>query len=451
MRQWIQERLKRIAYYIPREFWYGPGCSRQYLRLKRMMHEDPGVIHRWQRKRFNTLARRLSRRSDYWRKIFHKWNHAASSMEWREQFESLPLLDKRDLQSCLEEISVDAGSPGTRYMTTGGSTGIPTGFYLRTIADQQKEWAHICYLWSQVGFRFGGLNRRVSLRGEILPGNALALRKGHELLCSSFHLSKENLPRLMQVIRSFRPRFLHTFPSAALRLAELLAGAGEGPPRGLRAILASSESLPDKLRYELERFYRVPVYAHYGHSERAVLAGGCRHSPSYHILPTYGLVELLDERGRVIREAGRSGEIVATSLTADRTPFIRFRTGDFGEYDEGPCPCGSPVPRLKAVHGRQQEYLEREDGVQVSASLLNLHLDILDQVTQVQFIQERPGAAVLSVVPRPGTGRLDRKAILRAYEERLGKGFLLELQVRDQLLRTRSDKTLLVVRREPQE
>ena len=49
--------------------------------------------------------------------------------------------------------------------------------------------------------------------------------------------------------------------------------------------------------------------------------------------------------------AGEEGEIVCTSLQAEGTPLLRYRTGDRGRFLTGGCSCGSFLRRI-AVRGR---------------------------------------------------------------------------------------------------
>ena len=52
------------------------------------------------------------------------------------------------------------------YVTTGGSTGIPVGFYYEKGVSRAREWAFMKTQWDRVGYRF--TDRCVVLRGYII-------------------------------------------------------------------------------------------------------------------------------------------------------------------------------------------------------------------------------------------------------------------------------------------
>lgn len=58
---------------------------------------------------------------------------------------------------------------------------------------------------------------------------------------------------------------------------------------------------------------------------------------------------------------GEEGEIVFTSLAAEGTPLLRYRTGDRGRFLTGECPCGSPLRRMD-IRGRLGNGLNLPEG-----------------------------------------------------------------------------------------
>ena len=61
-------------------------------------------------------------------------------------------------------------------------------------------------------------------------------------------------------------------------------------------------------------------------SERVALGGECEKNSTYHLMPDYGLVELIKEDGSQCREEGEEGEIVGTSFFNFSMPLIRYKT-----------------------------------------------------------------------------------------------------------------------------
>jgi phenylacetate-CoA ligase len=110
---------------------------------------------------------------------------------------------------------------------------------------------------------------------------------------------------------------------------------------------------------------------------------------------------------------GRRGEIVGTGFINTVVPFIRYRTGDYATYVGDHCEaCGRQHTIIRDIRGhRTQEMLIAADGSEISWTALNMHDDTFLHVRQFQFRQDRPGRAVLRVVPADGFGDVDRQRI----------------------------------------
>ena len=95
------------------------------------------------------------------------------------------------------------------------------------------------------------------------------------------------------------------------------------------------------------------VLDHYGLTETGYGGGvECTAHSGYHMRELDLLVEILDiGTGRPLPFL-HEGEVTITTLTREGMPLIRYRTGDVAHMLPGPCPCGSPMPRLSAIRGR---------------------------------------------------------------------------------------------------
>ena len=77
---------------------------------------------------------------------------------------------------------------------------------------------------------------------------------------------------------------------------------------------------------------------------------------------------MLDTEGRVIREPGKPGRIVATGLDNKVMPLIRYDTGDWATISEiERCECGFVGTTFKRIEGRGEDIIFLDDGTQVSA------------------------------------------------------------------------------------
>ena len=75
-------------------------------------------------------------------------------------------------------------------------------------------------------------------------------RRQNQLLLSSFHLSRANLPAYFEALTEFKPSVLDGYPSTLYILAKYLLSRGE--KFQLRAAITSSETLYDFQRTAIE-------------------------------------------------------------------------------------------------------------------------------------------------------------------------------------------------------
>ncbi|HEX8431439.1 MAG TPA: hypothetical protein VF625_09135, partial [Longimicrobium sp.] len=170
----------------------------------------------------------------------------------------------------------------------------------------------------------------------------------------------------------------------------------------------------------------------------------CEHSDAYHFFPEAGVMELVDDEGRVVTEVGAEGEIVVTGFFNRATPFIRLRTGDRGVMGGTSCSaCGRNHPILSAIHGRTQEFLVADDGRRVPHSALNIHAAVFDGISGYQLAQERAGEVELR-----WTGSADGcDALAERLARQLGAGFRLTPRRVDEIPRTARGKHQFVLQR----
>ncbi|MGB2986394.1 MAG: phenylacetate--CoA ligase family protein, partial [Phycisphaerae bacterium] len=220
-------------------------------------------------------------------------------------------------------------------------------------------------------------------------------------------------------------------------------------PDNIRGIITESEIVYPKQRQTIEETFGCRCLSCYGHTEKVVAAAECERSTDYHVWPTYGYFELLDDTGQPLTTPGRRGEIVGTGFINTVMPFIRYRTGDHATYVGDHCEaCGRAHPLIRDVRGhRVQEMLILLDGSQVSWTALNAHDDTFRNVRQFQFYQDAPGRAVLRVVPANGFGEADCQRIARQLQRKLGERLALTIEPVDVIPLTERGKAIYVDQR----
>lgn len=349
----------------------------------------------------------------------HLWRQAGVSWQDLKSLEDLkdfPIISKQDVREHARDMCVPpAPQAGCDEIATGGTSGDPLVFYM----DRRRHGAEYAYLtqsWGRVGYRPG--DTLAVLRGRMVQPDRSGLL--HELdpllrqhFYSSFHLSDENLGRYLEHIATIGPCFLHAYPSSAAALARYCRRNGIRGPANIRAVILESENVYGPQREMVQEVLGCRYFSCYGHTEKLVMAAECEHSTDYHVWPTYGYFELLNERGSPVATPGQQGEIVGTGFINRVMPFIRYRTGDWATYVGDRCEaCGRQHPIIRDIRGHNlQEVLIGSDGTPISWAALNMHDDTFDRVRQFQFRQHEPGRAVLRVVPADGFDEMCRQRI----------------------------------------
>ena len=389
----------------------------------------------------------------YYRRVFEERGLVPGDIRTPEDLVLLPFLTREDLQNNLSDLKA-RNYPETafEYVTTGGSTGIPVGFYYEKGVSRAREWAFMKTQWDRVGYRFG--DRCVVLRGYIVgsPEDGIYWKKtlcGRWLLMSSHHMTEETMPAYIDRIRKFRPRFIQGYPSTAVILARYMREHGIESFPTVKAVLCGSENLYPWQRSLLAEAFGCRVFSWYGNSEQTVLAGECEESTLYHIFPEYSIVELIGRDNRPVEGPGAMGEVVATNLTNFVCPLIRYRTMDVAVATEKQCSCGRQYPLLEKVEGRLQEFIVTRSGHLISVTPINYESEAFENIRQFQLYQEERGELIMKVVRKPAYTEEDTQQLTRELRWQLGDEVNVHVRFVDEIPRTEGGKFRYLIQKLP--
>ena len=425
---WLQSSAGTLFRAVPRSWRLGKKYP-EFAKLAAAAESwDPEQIQEYQLKELRRVLHHASNHCPFYKKAFTRAAFRPENVHSVEDLAECPMLDKRQLIEHREELVSDEVPRRQRlYMTTGGSTGVPVGFYLQKGISRPKEQAFLERMWQRAGYE---------------PGMRLAVIRGHTtsteatgricqfdatrnwLLFSSSHLTAERLPEYLEALEKFKPDMLHAYPSSALQLAEYLEKQGQDLRLSLKAVLCGSERLTLPQKRLLQKVFNCRVYRWYGHSERVVLAGEGATSELFYFFPQYGLVEFGPTNSEGLCE------VIGTSFHNLAMPLIRYRTGDYVRLAD-PRTDGSlefPWPAAAEVAGREQEFLISTTNRRISLTAFNMHDDSFDGLYAVQFYQEQPGFAEFRYIPGPQFDRSRLPQIERAIRAKLGDDFQVELR-----------------------
>ena len=392
--------------------------------------------------------------SAFYREWFDRAGFDPRDLRQPEALQALPPIDRRTVREHLHAMcTVDPATSNVDFVSTGGTGGQPLHFYIG--AERSSiEYAYLVTSWERAGFTLGAT--MAVLRGRVVPPRRDGLRCEYDPLLrhwyySAFHLDDEDMRRYIEHMRGIGPCFLHVYPSTVAILARFIRRSGLAVPPNIRGIIAESEVVYPQQRRLVEDVFAVRYFSCYGHTEKVVAAAECEHSSDYHVWPTYGYFELLDEQGRPVTRPGQRGEIVGTGFINTVVPFIRYRTGDFATYVAERCDaCGRNHTLIRDIRGhRTQEMLIARDGSLIPWTALNMHDDSFSNVVRFQFYQDRPGFAVLRIVPGASFTQTDRRRIAARLAEKLAGRIELHIELVPQIDTTPRGKATYVIQKLP--
>jgi phenylacetate-CoA ligase len=379
-----------------------------------------------------------------YRSLFDRKGIHPSDIKLLEDFAKIPFITKSDIRDNLEMFSANVSD--RQYITTGGSTGIPTGMY-RNAESFAKELASKGYQYNRIGWKEG--DRQIVFRGlKIDSADGISFApEFSELRCSTYDFTPEKMETYRQQAFEYQPDWIRCYPSSGYIFARYLKDHKKAFPK-IKGVLCSSEQLYD---FQKKLFREVfgddaRIFVHYGHYEMSALAGFCEYTDDYHVLPQYGYTELLDKDDNPVTKRGQVGEIVATSFIMNVTPFIRFRTEDLAIYKGFGCEkCGRPYQIWEKIEGRLQELVVSKNNRTISTSMLNMHDDSYDHLKQFQFHQSEPGKINFRFIPKTTINGSIIEQIKAKVVEKLGADFELNMESVTEIPLTKRGKHRLLV------
>lgn len=430
-----------LAYRCLPESWRWGGRYGEFRHLTEDTERwSTDELQAYQLKQLRIVLHHAAAYCPFYHKRFLKAGFHPQDVRELKDLEHCPTIEKRDLIENIQEMASTHFRGSRRlYLTTGGSTGVPVGFYLQKGVSRPKEQAFLEAMWNRGGYFKGA--RLAVIRGHVTSEESRGRIAAYDatrdwLMLSSYHLTRERLTEYLEAIERFKPDLLHAYPSAALQLAELLERTKQTWRWPIRGLLAGSERLTMPQKRLLERVFQCRVYRWYGHSERVVQAGeGCK-SELFYFWPTYGYAEFgpMNEEGLC--------EVIGTGFHNLAMPLIRYRTGDYVRPAD-PRTDGElefPWAAASAVDGREQEFLVSRDGRKISLTALNMHDAIFDDLYAVQFYQPDRGRAEFRYVPGPKFSPRRLPQIEAGIRHKLGTDFDIELRAVEEVEKTEGGK-----------
>lgn len=314
---------------------------------------DRAAIEAWQLKQFNHLLSWCKAQSTY-------YTNYPTHVDRLADVAGLPFVTAQDIALRGDELCCVSQSQVSRVVTmqTSGTSGPAKRLYFSE-ADQQSTVDFFACGLSELN---GPDDRCMILMPGHHPGGMsdLIARALKKIGAVPIHCGNDRtFAEMAALLDAQQVTTLVGSPVQILSLARYLQAYQL--PHHIRAVLVSSDYLPEVVRKAIADTLHCAVYDHYGITEGGLgFSMECEQHTGLHIRENDLLVEIIDpDSGQPIPD-GQWGEMVFTTLTRQAMPLIRYRTGDRARLLSQPCPCGSVVKRMDKIAGRlgqaQQRY-----------------------------------------------------------------------------------------------
>jgi len=419
---------------------------KKYHELKKTQGFTCDQLKEYQNEKLRMLISHSYENVPYYKHLFDTNNVKPADIRTIDDLSKIPFLTKEIIRENSAGLrAADYSDSVSEPVTTGGSTGTPLQIYYQSGVSRAIEWAFIKTLWDRIGYHF--LDKCAVLRGYAVNTSDTSLfwKKsvfGRWLLLSPYHLKEENYAKYIEKIRAFSPKYILSYPSEISLLAKYMIDNEIPHVSSVKAVICSSETLFDYQREAISQAFNCRVFDFYGHTEQAVLAGGCETNDEYHIFPEYGIVELVSESGEIIESPDCVGEIVATNLNNYVFPLIRYKTRDFGVYAEGQCECGRCYKRFKHIEGRLQDQIFTLDGrkIMLTSWIFAQHFEAFSHIRGMQLEQNEIGHVIVRIIKSDGFSPEDEREILQKMQSSAGEDLKISFEYVDELQRTQNGK-----------
>jgi phenylacetate-CoA ligase len=406
MKVWGEKLLRRAAANIYNARDGYPHVNKYMMEYEEFIGLSPERASFYAEEKLKSILAHATVTSPYYQHASENCDLNLNVSDTRTVLHRLPFLTKNIIQN--EKMNMISRKYSLEEMETsytGGSSGTPTSFFRdkkctsmrmgrqRAILDScgYSPGDRSALIWGvheDIGSSYSNMSLRQKLR---------KFAAGKEPLCCTIldgMIMQEYHKRLLK----FRPDVLYGYPNAMSLFAEYIRVHNLKPVR-VKTIICTAERLTELQRDLLSDTFGGEVFNLYCTREHGCIGFECKKHRGFHLDVGSVFIEIIRDGQPV--EPGLPGEIVITDLLNYGMPFIRNKIGDWGSLSTRLCDCGSPLPLLENLGGRETEMLYRPDGRMVSGIMLVDLFSDEPAIQEMQVIQESLLELEVKIVVNP--------------------------------------------------
>lgn len=291
--------------------------------------------------RFREQMRYVEENSPFYREHFKKAGVRPEDIRTFEDLQKVPFTTPDDLAAEPMYFMATSRSKNAREFTTTGTTGTRKviGF---TLNDLISKIDIIAAALKGIGMTNGDslhiMFPAVSAWDpSVMMAGACKIAGYESSTCSSIDMKEQ-----MKVMNENGTTHIIGLPSFIYRVTTIMGSDIDLKTLGIKKIISTSEPLSESMRASLEEVWGCKVIDVWGMTEFGLACAiECDCQDNLHTDEANILFEVIDpETGKHV-PFGEKGELVVSSLNAESTPIIRYRTRDISALHPSPCKCGA--------------------------------------------------------------------------------------------------------------
>jgi phenylacetate-CoA ligase len=402
-------------------------------RIFKMLMESqfwpPDRMLAYQRNQLTQLLHHARTQSPFYKTRLDAVFNPSGGIDW-DRWHEIPIVTRAELRDNFQAMLAKVMPPGhgpSKTFRSSGSSGIPIAIETTQISSEAKV-AAISRFYRNLNIDRRKTSARIShfaANGEKLHEEFYLKRRRRSESFPDDQTTEvvinRNLPeaRKLELIESLGVSYLHEITNNA----EILATANlhSKNPIKLDAVMSFSQALTDFHIDLFQRSFGARSFSIYSSKEGGLMGCQCGIDKMYHLNAELIHIEIVDADGKAC-EPGQAGRVIITPFFGTALPLVRYDQGDTAELHPSDCACGSKLPVLKNVTGRQDQILRLPDGPRAVGGLFqNLMRENLNALA-FQLAQVAPLTLEIRYIPIDPNVQVEAAPILAHVHEFLHRG-----------------------------
>ena len=410
-------------------------------KIRNNLKLESSEVDKYQFNRVKAMIKHAYVKVPYYRSLFDKKGLSPESIKNKEDFYKIPISTKetmRDLnlyQRMVNGINIRK----CKNLRTSGSTGIPLDIY---VSQYELLRCKTLPFWNML-FDNGCELTEKTLRVT----HPFLVEKPYwfqrlNILRDYFATIDNDVDEQLNKFIQIKPHVIRGYTSAIKSLALKIKERGIKvvPPK---VIFTTAEVLVSGDRELISSIFQSKVIDYYCCSEFGIMAWECKRHSGYHINVDNVMMEFIKNGTPAL--PGEESEIVITGLNNYAMPFIRYKIGDRGIFQESRCPCGNNSPLIQTIIGRSNDQVILSNGKTISPFLLTNLITCIPGIIEFQLAQKELGIVHIRIVKDKNCeGHFLANQVEKQCKAILGNAIKIEVFLVDNIPKEKSGKFKII-------